>query len=139
MNRRGLGFLVKMNLSFKISGDLVILNEGKMESFLLELVMNNKKLLVDMVNRSPSARLEEFFDCFEESVSYKLDFICMKYFNFNLLDFRADNFDVLILRFHITFPYIYPLILRFYVTLFYVTTFFTLLFYYFFYDFTLIL
>ena len=62
--------------------------------------MNNKKLLVVVVYRPPSARLEEVSDGFEELMrgvtATGLDFICMGDFNFNLLDFRADNFDFLI-------------------------------------------
>lgn len=97
LNRGGLGFLVKMNLNYSIRDDLIVWIEGKIESFCVELEIEKKKIIICLVYKPPSTRLDEFFEGFDLLMSCMsrsgLDFICMGDFNFNLLDLNGDNLD----------------------------------------------
>lgn len=97
MNRGGLGFLIKKNMKYMVREDLGVWIEGKIESFCLELEIEKRKVLISVVYRPPSARLDEFVAGFDELtrlvLSTSMDFFCMGDFNYNLLDLSGDNLD----------------------------------------------
>ena len=66
MNRGGLGFLIKKNMKYMVREDLGVWIEGKIESFCLELEIEKRKVLISVVYKPPSARLDEFVAGFDE-------------------------------------------------------------------------
>ena len=84
--------IYKKGIKYKCRKDLPIYKPKELESTLIEINQNNKKLLVRYIYRHSSIDLSEFLPILFEKLSYENKAIVLcEAFNANLLNYNNDT------------------------------------------------